>query len=98
AYFEVREAQLRGNTYFYAVLLLAGVSGLLIWQAWKQRAAQRRVRSALAAAADSESRFQAFMDHSPMLGFMKDKEGHLLYANRRFTEIFESTLGDVIGK
>lgn len=32
--------------------------------------------------AASEARFQLFMDNSPAAAFVKDEEGHLLYANR----------------
>jgi len=32
----------------------------------------------------SESRFQIFMDHSPLAAFIKDSQGRYVYANRRF--------------
>ncbi|MDB5096536.1 MAG: multi-sensor hybrid histidine kinase [Cyanobacteria bacterium RYN_339] len=35
-----------------------------------------------AALADSEARFQAFMDHAPLVASIKDAEGSYLYANR----------------
>ena len=38
--------------------------------------------------AESESRFQLFMDNSPTLAFIKDEAGRLVYANRRFGERF----------
>jgi two-component system cell cycle sensor histidine kinase/response regulator CckA len=34
----------------------------------------------------SEARFQSFMDNSPAIAFVKDADGRLLYANRRFAE------------
>lgn len=40
---------------------------------------RRQAQQALSA---SESRFRAFMDHSPVLAFMKDDEGRYIYANR----------------
>ena len=39
-------------------------------------------RQAQQALHGSEARFRAFMDHSPVLAFMKDQEGRYIYANR----------------
>lgn len=98
SYFEIREAQLRARTYLYIAILLAAVGALLIWQITKRRAAERRAERALKAAADSDSRFQAFMDHSPLVSFVKDAGGRMLYANRRFEEVFEKSLDQCIGR
>ena len=35
----------------------------------------------------SESRFQIFMDHSPLLAFIKDSQGRYIYTNRRFQHL-----------
>ena len=93
SYFEMRETERNKRLSFYALLAVTVVALLLVWQVSNVRRAKIRAEKALRAAADSEARFQAFMDHSPMVGFMKDGQGRLLYANRRFTEIFEPTLG-----
>lgn len=37
----------------------------------------------------SEERFQAFMTHTPALAFMKDDQGHYLYANSAVEEAFQ---------
>jgi PAS domain S-box-containing protein len=39
-------------------------------------------RQAQQALHESEARFRAFMDHSPVLAFIKDQEGRYVYANR----------------
>jgi diguanylate cyclase (GGDEF)-like protein/PAS domain S-box-containing protein len=42
--------------------------------------------------------FNAFMDHSPTVGFMKDREGRFIYYNRMFAERFAITATEWIGK
>lgn len=37
----------------------------------------------------AQQRFEAFMDHSHAVAFMKDSEGRYVYMNRRFAEKFE---------
>ncbi|MFO0892617.1 MAG: PAS domain-containing protein [Isosphaeraceae bacterium] len=51
-----------------------------------------------AALAESEARFQAFMDHSPVLAWIKDQDGRFVYANRRFLTDFQVRSEDLIGK
>ena len=47
---------------------------------------------------DSEERLQAFMDHSPMLAFMKDDEGRYVYLNPKMESTFRIALEDIRGK
>jgi diguanylate cyclase (GGDEF)-like protein/PAS domain S-box-containing protein len=47
---------------------------------------------------DSEERLQAFMDHSPVLAFMKDDEGRYVYLNPKMESTFHVALEDVRGK
>ncbi|HEX6728007.1 MAG TPA: PAS domain S-box protein, partial [Nitrospira sp.] len=47
---------------------------------------------------ESQDRFQAIMDNSPALIFLKDVEGRYLLINRRFEEAFHLVNRDVIGK
>ena len=53
---------------------------------------RKRAETALA---ESEQRFQTFMDHLPAAVFIKDRESRLLFANRYLREIFgwEDCLG-----
>jgi PAS domain S-box-containing protein len=46
----------------------------------------------------SEQRFQAFMDHTPALAFIKNEEGRYVYCNRRFENLFGKKSGDLLGK
>ena len=47
---------------------------------------------------DSNALFQAFMDNSPLVSYMKDAEGRLLYYNRPFADRFAITREQWIGK
>jgi diguanylate cyclase (GGDEF)-like protein len=46
----------------------------------------------------SNALFQAFMDNSPMVGFMKDAHGRLLYYNQPFASRFQIGRNEWIGK
>jgi FixJ family two-component response regulator len=37
---------------------------------------------------DSEARFRSFMDNVPAVTFIKDEQGQILYANKRFESLF----------
>lgn len=76
-----------------------------------QRDAAGQVRQILGAAWDvterkqaeealrvSESRFQAYMNHSPLIAFLKDTKGRLLWVNRAFERKFGMRLTDWQGK
>ena len=47
---------------------------------------------------ESEHRFEAFMNNSPALAFIKDAHGRFLYVNRRYLDVFGITEADVIGR
>lgn len=47
---------------------------------------------------ESEERFQAFMNNSPTLAFMKDQEGRYVYANRPFEHLFKAKVDILEGK
>ena len=46
----------------------------------------------------SEQRFQAFMNNSPAIAFMKDEEGKYLYVNEPFARSFGRPLSEWLGK
>jgi PAS domain S-box-containing protein len=46
---------------------------------------------------EKEDRFQAFMDNSPAVAFIKDPNGRYLYCNRPFQKLFLSINKDLIG-
>ena len=50
-----------------------------------------------AALRESEGRFQVFMDHSPLIAFLKDEQGRYIYVNQPFLRRFNFKAEDVIG-
>ncbi len=46
----------------------------------------------------SNARFEAFMDNSPLVGYMKNEQGQMLYYNRPFAERFQITREEWLGK
>jgi len=47
---------------------------------------------------ESESRFEAFMDHSPLVAFLKDSGGRYVYVNKPFLDRFNMSREQVIGR
>ncbi len=47
---------------------------------------------------DSEERFQAFMNNSPTVAFMKDEQGRYVYINELFERLFNIKLASCLGK
>jgi PAS domain S-box-containing protein len=47
---------------------------------------------------ESEERFQAFMANTPAVTFIKNNEGKYTFVNKKFFNVFNKTLGEVIGK
>ena len=47
---------------------------------------------------ESEQRFEAFMEHSPTLCFMKDDEGRMLFINRVMAKAFGTSIGEMVGR
>ncbi|MBA3684198.1 MAG: PAS domain S-box protein, partial [Planctomycetes bacterium] len=56
---------------------------------------KRRAEQALR---ESEARFQAFMDHSPLIAFLKDAESRFVYANGRYLQQFGISMDELRGK
>ncbi len=52
---------------------------------WQDPTERERAEAALQ---ESEERFETFMDHSPVVAFIKDDEGRYLYVNRTFEQEF----------
>ena len=47
---------------------------------------------------ESEERFQVFMNNSPLVAFIKDDEGRLIYVNQILEQKFQFRHGEMIGK
>lgn len=70
--------------------LLSVLSRLLATQIERDREIAARVQA--------EERFRAFMDHTPAVAFMKDREGRYVYANRTWHETFGHPATWIVGK
>ena len=46
----------------------------------------------------SEARFHAFMDNGPVMAFMKDAEGRMIYVNRPMLERFDKSAAQMLGQ
>jgi len=74
------------------VELLGQSVQLAVWHDLTER------KEAEAALRESEERFQAFMNHSPVVAFIKDENGCMLYMNEVMEQRFQMKLEDVFGK
>ena len=74
------------------VELLGRSVQLAVWHDLTER------KEAEAALRESEERFQAFMNHSPVVAFIKDENGRMLYMNEVMEQRFQMKLEEVFGK
>ena len=74
------------------VELLGQSVQLAVWHDLTER------KEAEAALRESEERFQAFMNHSPVVALIKDENGRMLYMNEVMEQRFRMKLEDVFGK
>lgn len=51
-----------------------------------------------AALRESEERFKTFMNNSPVMAFIKDEQGRIIYINEPFERVFNVNLADLQGK
>ncbi|HUZ46323.1 MAG TPA: PAS domain S-box protein [Terriglobia bacterium] len=47
---------------------------------------------------ESEERFTAFMDNSPVVAFMRDEQGRYVYVNRAFEHLVKRPWREIVGK
>jgi diguanylate cyclase (GGDEF)-like protein/PAS domain S-box-containing protein len=75
------------------MLLILFVLGAFIF-----RPAGKKMNQTLEALRDSERRFHAFMDTSPVMAYMKDEAGRYVYVNQSFRRLFRANDADLMGK
>ncbi len=75
------------------MLLILFVIGASIF-----RPAGKKMNDTLEALRDSERRFHAFMDTSPVVAYMKDEAGKYVYVNQSFRRLFRANASELIGK
>ncbi|ADC62307.1 multi-sensor hybrid histidine kinase [Allochromatium vinosum DSM 180] len=59
---------------------------------------RKQAEQAQAAQRETENRFRSFMDHTPVLAWLKDDQGRHVYANRGFEQHFRLNWEDWQGK
>jgi len=75
------------------MLLILFVIGAFIF-----RPAGKKMNDTLEALRESERRFHAFMDTSPVVAYMKDQTGKYVYVNQSFRRLFRANNTELIGK
>jgi len=70
----------------------------MAWALSEKWNAEHRAAERMAALRVSQQRFQAMVDHSPAIIYLKDTQGRFVLVNRRFEELFHITSEQVIGK
>lgn len=64
----------------------------------RQAVRQIQIHHKLAQLAESELRFNAFMNCSPAVAFLKDQQGRYVYVNENYCTRFNKTPDEVLGK
>ena len=74
-------------------LFAMSVSNLiaLAYEQWERKRVEEALR-------ESEARFKAFMNNSPVVAFMKDEEGRLIYVNEPLARRFGRPADEWLGK
>ncbi len=72
---------------------------LVVWHdLTEQKATESRLRQAMLKLRQSENQFQAFMDNSPILAWVKDDQGRFVYLNQRCAQQFGKSIENLLGK
>ena len=90
----------RSPWYTYRTWILAGAIAILLQMVlivFLIRTNQRR-NSAEIALRESQGRLQAFLDNSPSVMLVKDRQHRIVMANAQYLSLHDVTLDDIIGK
>jgi diguanylate cyclase (GGDEF)-like protein/PAS domain S-box-containing protein len=93
-----QDANLRSRIYSYVamvVALLAVGLGWFAYRSWQLKIEAERAGTELR---EAQRRFTAFMDNTPMVAFMKDSAGRLLYVNRAWSHLLGKQADEVRGR
>ena len=93
-----QDANKRSRLYRYISLLVAGLALGLGWFAWRSWRLKLEAQSAETGLRDAQRRFNAFMDNTPMVAFMKDAVGRLTYINRAWSQQSGRSPEQALGK
>lgn len=92
------EANKRSSIYrlgFILILLLASGLAWLAWRGWQLKLV---AETADAGRREAQRRFAAFMDTSPVMAYMKNAQGKMLYVNRALSGLMGKSPEECIGK
>lgn len=64
----------------------------------QMQAVEARQKETAAALRESEDRFRAFMNNSPVMAYMKDQNGCFVYVNRKLEQLFDPENAGLLGK
>lgn len=76
---------------------MEGIAGYLS-VAIQESAARAEAMSALASLNESEARFLAFMENCPIVAFLKDADGRMVYANQTLQRLYGKSFREMEGK
>jgi len=71
-----------------SVSIFLAANGVIIWLAETARRARARAEAQAAAASESEQRFNVMADSVPLMIWVHDASGRLMFVNRRWEEFF----------
>lgn len=91
-----------------AAFIAAALLGLMVWNRALRRAVRRKTaelkkemelsENRAEALRESEERFALFLEHCPILVFLKDSENRAIALSRSFEALLKKPLGDILGK
>ena len=67
----------------------------VILAVWHDLTERKRAEAALR---ESDERFQAFMNHSPAVAYIKDEQGQYVYINKIFADRFGVSMTELLGR